>query len=197
MLLPHWFCDTDTPSLLQAILLLPPKVAHTSPHWTVTAERTVLGDTLTHAYNLPLFYSQHFSLLLLFVLTLFIYIFFHPLRSFPSHTTNPAGPPPPPPLSIHRCGRVSPCHLDLPLCRGSSQVSIKVCWVWLLHFPSLCQVCQQQLLSPPGGHCFQTAGRGQCANQKKKGKKNIHQVRCIRRKDTRQIDLEAPRHRVI
>lgn len=34
--------------------------------------------------------------------------------------------------------------------------------------PSLCQVCQQQPLSPSGSHCCVIPGRGQCANKKKK-----------------------------
>lgn len=74
------------------------------------------------------------------------------------------------------------CHLDLLLCCGSSQVSIKVCVESdCCTSPSLCQVCQQQPLSPPGSHCYVTPGRGQCANRGGKTKqKTLHQVRCIR-----------------
>lgn len=92
------------------------------------------------------------------------------------------------------------CHLDLPPSCGSSQVSIKVCVESDCYTsPFLCQVCQQQPLSPPGSHCCVTPGRGQCATQKEK--KNLKQKKKKTStksdalgRDTRQI---GSRHGVI
>lgn len=193
MLLPHWFCDTDTPSLLQAILLLPPKVAHTSPHWTITAERSVLGDSLTHASNLPLFYSQHFSLLL-FVLIFICISFFSPsaLISLPYDRSCRASPHP---LLYTGVGVIHRVTLTSRSAAGHHRYRSRCvesdCCTSLpsVKFVSSSYSVRREAI------VFRLQVEVNVQTPKKQ--KKIHRVRCIRRKDTRQIDLEAPRHRVI
>lgn len=140
-----------SPTPLQAIPPLPLKVAHTSPDRTIKSRATQSWGTLSHLLTI-----RRVHIRILFFITIFFsrnFFFFHtahPARREFSllGSLRPAA---------CRCGPLRPPslpHLDLALRCGSPQVSIKVCWVWLLHFPPLCQVCQQQLLSPSGWPLF-------------------------------------------
>lgn len=151
-LFPHWFCDTDTPALLQAILLF--CFLQKLPIHHQTGQQKQRGGSsdwwerhLLPAPN-PWILIIYFSLLLFYFLLFYYYhyyiIYFSRCNNFTVVSV----------LFSSAQLWAYLCHLDLPPCCGSSQVSIKVCWVWLQHFPSLCQVCQQQPFSSTGGYCF-------------------------------------------
>lgn len=66
--------------------------------------------------------------------------------------------------SYRRCGRVS-VTLTSRSAAGHHRYRSRCVESDCCTSPSLCQVCQQQPLSPSGSHCCVTPGRGQCANQ--------------------------------
>lgn len=173
VVLPHWFCDTDTPSVLQAIALLPLKVGPYITRLDNRSRATRAWGTFLHLLFLWLTFA-FYSLLLLFLIFLFhipvLLSFAHPARLELSFSL---------PSSHRRYGRVS-VTLTSRSAAGHHRYRSRCVESDCCTSPSLCQVCQQQPLSPSGSHCCVTPGRGQCANQEKLTTKKPHQVRCIR-----------------
>lgn len=147
MILWHWR------SLLQAISLFPLKVAYTSQDWTIkTQSAHWIGRHCWHKIFLSFF------LLYLFFSLSFSHFGFHTIIPLWSNLLF---------YSILCAGVAYFCHLDPPLCSGSSQVlgidQGKLTLTATLPVPlsSLSAASHSETVA----HCFLTAGRGQCANQ--------------------------------